>query len=168
MDWRNKTSQLVVVLLLLFCLSCVKYSFKGALPSYLETIAIPLFEDRSSWVGLQEKLTNQVVDVFVQDNTLQVVEDGEEVDLFLKGTILNVQSRRTAINPQQQVEEEQLVVSVQVECMNRHTEKPLWSGTVSDFGVVSGGGSLQERDAAVDEAVDKIVQEILNRTIAAW
>ena len=68
----------ICIFLVLFA-GCVKYSFKGALPSYLQTIAIPLFEDRSRWVGLQEELTLGVVDAFVRDNTLEVVENEEEV-----------------------------------------------------------------------------------------
>jgi hypothetical protein len=148
--------------------NCVKYSFKGALPSYLKTILIPTFEDRSRWVGLQEKVALGVVDAFVRDNTLRVVEDEEDADLVLEGTILPVNTRKTSITPGEVVEEEQLVVSVQVECTNKHTNKALWSGTVSDFGVVSGSATLEERDSAIDEAVDKVVTEILNRTIAAW
>lgn len=163
-----KTTLIFVFILGFLCPGCLKYSFKGALPSYLKTIMIPLFEDRSRWVGLQEKLTLEVVDAFVRDNTLKVVEDEADADLVLEGTILPVQTRRTSITPEEVVEQEQLVVSVKIECMNKHTNKPLWSATVSDFGVVSGSASLEERDLAIDEAVEKVVADILNRTIAAW
>ena len=61
-----------------------------------------------------------------------------------------------------------MVVSVKVECLNTHLDKPLWSSTVSDFGVLSGDASLEERELAVQEAVEKIVAEIINRTVAAW
>jgi len=154
--------------IIIFSTNCVKYSFKGALPSYLKTIMIPSFEDRSRWVGLQEKVGLSVVDAFVRDNTLQVVENEDDADLVLEGTILPVNTRKTSITPGEVVEEEQLVVSVQLECINKHTNKALWSGTVSDFGVVSGSATLDERDIAIDEAVEKVVTEILNRTIAAW
>ena len=155
---------------LLLNTSCVKYSFKGALPSYIKTISIPLFEDRSSfrWVGLQEKLTEDVVNAFVQDNTLKVVDDEKNADLLLTGSILSIQTRSTSITQEEVVEEEQLYVTVKVECLNRQTSKPLWSGSISEFGVVSGTGDLAERDQAINEAVEKIVEEILNRTIAAW
>jgi hypothetical protein len=66
----------IAIIIFLFLLSgCLKYSFKGALPSYLKTIAIPLFEDRSRWLGLQEELTLGVVDAFVQDNTYSIRND---------------------------------------------------------------------------------------------
>lgn len=156
------------IILLLSLTQCVKYSFKGALPSNLKTIAIPLFEDRSNWVGLQEKMTEDVINAFVRDNTLQVIEDEDNSDLLLKVTILPLQTRRTSIAGDETVEEEQLVVSVRVECINQQREKPLWSGTVTDFGVISGTATLDEQDAAIATATEKIVAEIINRTIAAW
>ncbi len=146
----------------------MRYSFKGALPSNLKTIAIPLFEDRSVWVGLQEQLTEAVINAFVQDNSLQVTDNQDEADLVLTAVILPVRIRQTAIRRDEVVEEQELVVSVKVECLNTHTNKPLWSATVSDFGRVSGQADLEEQDAAVSEAVEKLVEDIVNRTIAAW
>jgi len=157
-----------MTLILLLTVSCVKYSFKGALPSYIKTIAIPLFEDRSNWVGLQENMTEEVINAFVEDNSLRVIEDEENSDLLLTGTIMPLQHRRNSIAGDETVEEEQLVVSVKVECVNQQTDKPLWSSTVSDFGVVSGESTLAEQDAAIVVATDKIVIDIVNRTIAAW
>ncbi len=156
------------MVLVLFLSHCVKYSFKGALPSNLKTIAIPLFEDRSNWVGLQEKMTEEVINAFVRDNTLRVIEDEDNSDLLLQAAILPLQTRRTSIAGDETVEEEQLVVSVRVECINQQTGKPLWSGTVTDFGVISGAATLDEQDTAIATATEKIVAEIINRTIAAW
>lgn len=168
MIWDKYSFRLLCILVVLLNLSCIKYSFKGALPSNLKTVAIPLFEDRSRWVGLQEEMSQQVVDAFIQDNTLQVIEDESEVDLLLKGTIVSVRERNTSVSSNEQVEELEMVVSVKVECLNTHLDKPLWSGTVSDFATVSGTASLEERELAVIEATEKIVEEILNRTVAAW
>lgn len=117
---------------------------------------------------MQENLSQGVINAFVRDNTLRVVENEEDADLVLKGTILEVQTRRTSISPQEVVELQQLVVSVKVECLNRHTNKPLWSATISDFGQVSGDANQAEQDQAIDTAVEKVIAEILNRTIAAW
>ncbi|RMG68271.1 MAG: hypothetical protein D6715_02635 [Calditrichaeota bacterium] len=155
-------------LLLLFTLGCVKYSFKGALPSDLKTIAIPLFEDRSGWPGLQEDLTTRVVDSFIKDNTLRVVNREEDADLILRGVISSVDQRAVSIGGDETVKETQIWVNVQVKCLNTHTNKPLWSGTVRHFGTVSGSGTLEEMDQAIKEALDRIVEEILLNTTAAW
>lgn len=167
MGWPKFVAKLFLIAMLLSS-GCVKYSFKGALPSYLKTIYIPLFNDNTSWPGLQEDLTNKVVDTFVQDNTLKVVSDEDAADLVLRGTIVSITDRKTAITQQEDVEETQVWVTVKIVCMNMHTQKPLWEGSVQNKGIVSGVGNLEERNTAIETAVDEIVQDILNKTIGAW
>ena len=162
------TAKFLLITAVLVFLSCVKYSFKGALPSDIQTIAIPLFQDRSAWVGLQETITEDLINAFVEDNSLRVLENEKEVDLLLLGTIMSVRRRQTSITQEEQVEQEQMVVTVKVECLNQNTDKPLWTGNISEFGVLSGAGDLDDRNQAVAFAVEKIVEEVLNRTVAAW
>jgi len=169
MVWFKKIIVIsVAVVLVLSLQDCVKYSFKGALPSYLKTIYIPLFEDQTAWPGLQEEITNKVVDAFIQDNTLKLVNSEENADLILKGKVVSIDEERAAITQQEVVKEIKLWVNVQVECINTHTNKPLWKSRVRNFGIISGAGNLDERNAAISEAVNEIVLDILNNTIAAW
>ncbi len=113
-------------------------------------------------------MTQGVIEAFIEDNNLQVIEDENQADLLMTGTILPVQTRRTAITSDETVEEEQMVVTVKLDCINQITNKPLWFGNISDFGTISGSASLDERDLAVDFATGKIITEIINRTIGAW
>jgi hypothetical protein len=169
MTWDKKpVFKIVTLFVLLLSLNCVKYSFKGALPAYLKTISIPLFEDRTSWAGLREEMTTKVIDAFISDNSLRVIEDEKAADLVLEGTISRIQEKYVAITPGEQVEQKQIWVFVSVKCTNQEMEKELWSGNLSDFSEVSGAGTLDELNAAVSLAVDKIVEDIVNKTIAAW
>jgi hypothetical protein len=165
---REGFIRVIVLLLFLLNIQCVKYSFKGALPSYLKTIYIPLFEDRTSWAGLREDMTTQVIDAFINDNTLNVVDNEESADLVLNATITRIQEKYVAISQEENVEEKQIWVHVNAECINQRTEDPLWSGNLSRFGVVSGAGNLDELNDAISEAVNDLVEDIVNNTIAAW
>lgn len=168
MIWDNKKIILIIPIVLLLLTQCVKYSFKGALPSYLKTISIPLFEDRTAWAGMREDVTTKVIDAFIRDNTLSVIDDEESADLLLEGTISRIQEKYVAITPEENVEEKQIWVYINAKCINRKTEDDLWSGMVSDYGVVEGAGNLDELNTAIADAVDKIVEDIVNKTIAAW
>lgn len=169
MIWDKRgVSKVVTVVLLLLSVGCVKYSFKGALPSYLKTISIPLFEDRTSWAGLREEMTTKVIDAFISDNSLRVIEDEKAADLLLQGSISRIQEKYVAISGGEQVEQKQIWVYVSVKCIIQKSERELWSGNLSDFYEVSGAGTLDELNAAVSFAVDKIVEDIVNKTIAAW
>lgn len=165
---RNKAIIIVLLGILILLPACFSYSFRGSLPSDLKTIAIPLFEDRSRWAGLQEKLYQGVIDGFISDNTLTIIEDESAADLVMTGVIQRIQTRRTGLSNDATVEEEQIVVTVKIECINQITNKPHWSANVSDFGAVSGNAGLAEREGAVDEAVEKLIEEIINRTLTVW
>ncbi|NOX36995.1 MAG: LptE family protein [Calditrichaeota bacterium] len=146
----------------------MKYSFKGALPSYLKTIAIPLFEDRTYWAGLREEFTEKVIDAFIEDNTLQVVEDEDVADLVLYGTIVRLEERKSAITAGEVVRETQIWLTVQVKCINKHTEKPLWQETIQQFGTIEGAGTLEEKNTVIQEITEIIVRDIVDKTISAW
>jgi outer membrane lipopolysaccharide assembly protein LptE/RlpB len=161
----NKVSY---VLLLFLLLSCVKYSFRGALPSYLKNIYIQDFEDRTNYPGLREEFMQKVTEAFISDNSLQVINDRDAADLILNGTINSVQRRPVSITPQEQVQEFQMVVTIRAECMNTHTGKPLWTGNLSRYGIISGDALRDEIDLAKSQAVDQIVEDIISQTIGAW
>ena len=148
--------------------NCMTYSFKGALPSYLKTIAIPLFEDKTYWAGLREEFTEKVIDAFIEDNTLQVVENEAIADLVLYGTIVRLEERKSAITAGEVVRETQIWLTVQVKCMNKHTEKPLWQQTIQQFGTIEGAGTLEEKNAVIQEITEIIVRDIVDKTISAW
>ena len=72
------------------------YSFTGSIPSHINTVAIPLFDDNTSFPGVREDLTNKVIDRFIAENVLQVVPESN-ADLLITGTILSIQERAAII-----------------------------------------------------------------------
>ncbi len=156
------------ILILVTGISCVKYSFKGALPSYLKTIYIENFEDLTNYPGVWEDFMQQLNRAFISDNTLSITEDVKTADLILRGQIVSINRRPVSFTPQEQVEQFQMVTNVKVECMNTHTQKPLWSETISRYGIISGTAVRDEIDAAIQVAIEQIVDDIIAKTIGAW
>jgi hypothetical protein len=171
MIWTNKKLYLILIFgLVYFNSNCVKYSFKGALPSYIKTVSIPLFEDqsRNPWFGLRELLTNAVVDGFINDNTLTVIDNENEADLLLKATITGWQEKYVAISEEQDVEQKQMWIYVKVECLNQKQNTKLWAENLSRFSPVEGAGTLEENNIAIENASMELAADILQKTIAAW
>ena len=77
-------------------MSCGYYSFTGSIPSDIKTVAVPLFDDNTSFPGVREDLTNNVIDAFINDNTLQVVPESK-ADLVITGTILSIREKAAII-----------------------------------------------------------------------
>lgn len=161
-------NKIFLLLALTLLISCVRYSFKGALPSYLETIYIEDFENNTQYPLVREEFMQKVTEAFIADNSLKIIENEEAADLILSGAISSITKRPVSITQQEQVQQFQMVVNVRAECFNTHTQKPLWQSTLSRFGVISGTALRDEIDMAISEGIDQIVEDVITNTIAAW
>jgi hypothetical protein len=61
-----------------------------------------------------------------------------------------------------------MVVNVRVKCEDLKNNKVLWEKTISQFGDMSGAGSIEEQSVAIQDAINKITQDILNNTLGYW
>ncbi|MCK5074906.1 MAG: LptE family protein [Calditrichia bacterium] len=138
MIWKMNKNILFILLLSLTLLfiNCFKYSFKGALPSYLKTIYIPLFDEKSAFTLPEdtELLTQEVIDKFIEDNTLKIVDKEKDADLILTGAISSINKGFERVGEDETVTQAKITVKVSIECMNTHTNKPLWKQTISQDG----------------------------------
>jgi len=168
MGWSK--TLLVGVLMVVTISGCVRYSFKGALPPNIQTIAIAPFEDASrfQWGGLREEFNSMLVDAFIRDNTLKVVNTSQNADLYLTGKIVSIQEQKSAISPTEQVEQIQLYLTVDVKCVNQHTGKVFWKGTLRRNLPIEGAGTLEEKNTILIKLSEMIVEDIVNKIIAAW
>jgi len=134
------------LLFLLFCSGCV-YSFGGSIPSDVTKIAIPLFDDNTSYPGVREDLTNLVIDAFI-NNTLQVVNESE-ADLLITGTIISIRERASIITTGEEVDQYDVYVNFKGKCENLKSGKVWWEKTLRRFGNMPGGGTQEHQQAAV-------------------
>ena len=154
------------LLFLLFCSGCV-YSFGGSIPSDVTKIAIPLFDDNTSYPGVREDLTNLVIDAFIANNTLQIVNESE-ADLLITGTIISIRERASIITTGEEVDQYDVYVNVKAKCENLKSGKVWWEKTLRRFGNMSGGGTQEDQQVAIEQAIIQITDDILNNTIAYW
>jgi hypothetical protein len=163
MVYRNYLTLLIIVLIGSAC----NYSFKGSLPSNIKTVAVPLFDDRTAYPGVREDLTNMVIDEFTADNTLKITAESD-ADIIISGTISSIRQRASILKEGEDVEEFQLFVNVKVKCEDVRNNKVLWERNLSQFGIMPGGASQDDRDIAIEEALVKITSDILNNTLGYW
>ncbi|UCE05762.1 MAG: hypothetical protein JSW07_19560, partial [bacterium] len=64
----KKGINIFLSLLLLALFHCGYYSFSGSsLPSHIRTIAVPMFENRTTEFGVREDITDALINEFTQD-----------------------------------------------------------------------------------------------------
>jgi hypothetical protein len=158
---------LAISVLTVFFSSCGYYSFSGSIPSDIKTIAVPLFDDNTSFPGVREDLTNDIIDAFINDNVLQVVPESN-ADLLITGTILSINEKAAIITTGETVEQYEVYVNVKVKCLEVKSGKVWWEKTLSRFGTMGGLDNIDERNQAINVALNDITQDVLDNTLANW
>ena len=149
---------------------CCVYSFTGAsVPSHLKTIAIPIAEDRSGSgePGLKELLTDQLIQKFINDNTLQVTEK-VNADALLECVILPLSDAPTIVSAGETVQARRITINVQVAYKDLVKRKTIYDKKFSNYGDYPSGGTISQRKEAIQTAVDKITEDILLDTVSGW
>ena len=158
---------LAITLLTGLFLSCGYYSFTGSIPSDIKTVAVPLFDDNTSFPGVREDLTNNVIDAFISENVLQVVPEAK-ADLIITGTILSINEKAAIITTGEDVEQYEVYVNVKVKCLEVKSGKVWWEKTLSRFGIMGGLENIDARNEAINVAITEITQDVLDNTLASW
>lgn len=144
------------------------YSFTGAsVAPHLKTVAIPLFEDVSGFgePGLREKFTQKVIEQFRNDNNLEL---GERLtaDSIIEGTISTVIDAPSVIGGNDIVRTRRVTVTVHASYTDMKFRKKVWEKDFSNWGEYTQG--QQTRDVALNQAVDKVAEDILLETVSGW
>ena len=158
-------------LALLITSHCGYYTFSGSsLPPNVRTIAIPMFENRTTEFGVREDITDALIYEFTQDNSLKVV-DQRSADSIIEGTITTIREQAGAYNQQEQVKEIKIYITVQAKFEDLKNKKVMWEEQISQWGTYSPdspSGENSTRQDAISEAIGKIVTDIFNKTISGW
>ena len=161
----KNVAPIIIGLLLILC-NCGIYTFSPSALGGIKTIAIPVFENQTTEYGLEELITQELNQAFVDDNTLKVVPEGQN-DAVLQGAVTSYSREAYTYDINEQVEEYIVRVTMKVKLQNTKTNKIIWEEeNLSDYGLYS---SLEETETdGKIEAIGKLVNEILNRTVKGW
>jgi len=158
---------LISVIVLLVTSHCGFYSFSGSsLPPHLKTIAIPVFDDRTSEFGVREKISEALIEEFIKDNTLKI-SDPRGADSILEGTITRIRDQAGAYNADEQVQDIKVFVTVDIKFSDVSKQQVIWEEQLTQWGTYD-PDVPDSRDEGIDEAIDKLVADIFNKTIAGW
>lgn len=149
---------------------CGHYSTSTrALPAHIRTIAIPLFQNATVETGIKEQLTDTITSRFVSDNQLKVV-DARDADSIITGTIVDVRDESLSFVQGENTRETRIWIFAHVRYEDVRQRKVLWEEQrMQAWGVFDvNTGSSEERQQGIDQAIAKLADDILNKTIAGW
>ena len=144
-------------------ISCGIYSFSGStLPSHIKTIAVPLVENRTPEFGIDQELTDALISAITQDNSLKIA-NSRSADSILKGTILTVRESAGAYDRNETASGFRVTITIKIAFEDTKKRKVIWEENWSHWGSYE-----NDRDEGIQEAIDKLTTDILNKTVSGW
>jgi outer membrane lipopolysaccharide assembly protein LptE/RlpB len=163
----NEVMCVVAGVMVVFLAGCGLYSFSGAVPGGVELIAVPLFDNVTSEYGIREQLTDAVIDRFLLDNIVKVVDLGR-ADAVLRGTILRINDDPYTFQATETVQEYRIIVTVRVVLEDTKTGEALWTQEFSQWGTYPLTSGNFGREEGLNDAIGKLTEDISNKVVSGW
>lgn len=151
-------------------LGCGIYKFNTGNVGDAETLQVDFFPNQAPLVEptLSQKFTQDMQDLFLRQTNLTLVNTGG--DLRYEGEITGYRVNPMSATAQQTAAQNRLTITVNVRFYNRLKEEDDFEkqfSFYSDFDANSQltGGVLE---TALDEILERIIQDIFNASIANW
>lgn len=150
--------------------SCGIYKFNGGSTGDAKTLQVNFFPNQAPLIEptLSQKFTEDMRDLFLRQTNLTLVTTNG--DLRYEGEITGYRVNPMSATAQQTAAQNRLTVTVNVRFSNRLKEEDDFEkqfSFYSDFAANSQltGGVLE---SALDEILERIIQDIFNASLAKW
>ena len=160
----------LLCILLLLC-GCAYYSTSATGGAGFRTVAVPLMENASLEPGIQQALTDSLIQAFVSNGALRVVDEGQ-ADVVLRGTVTEVVEAPFTYQQQanQQADQYQITVSLEMTCTDARNKQTLWEEKLRGYGIYS---AAEQRDLArrkgLADAFRILIEDVVDRTqVGGW
>ncbi|MBI4373054.1 MAG: LptE family protein [Candidatus Omnitrophica bacterium] len=168
-------SRIAVLGGLCFLVGC-GYTQEVKLPSGIKTIAVKTFKNEippqeqfAYRPGLEIELTNALIDRFIFDGNLKVVDESK-ADAILEGAVISYEQEGLRFDRLESVEEYRLFLVVSFKLIDRVTNKviiqePNFSGRAEFF--VS-RNPTSNRKTAANSATFDLAESLVDRIVEEW
>ncbi len=131
-------------------------------------MAVPLFTNETSEFGIAEEITDRLVAAFVQDGTLRVVVDENESSSVLVGTVQVYSEQPQSFDREENVDQFIIQITVDVRFQDRVRDQVLWESSSVHGSATYPNEGPEARATGLEQAIDQVVQEVLNGVVAGW
>ncbi|MEO0110285.1 MAG: LPS assembly lipoprotein LptE [candidate division WOR-3 bacterium] len=156
----------LTLLFSLFLFGCCGYSTRLSLiRSDIKKVAIPLAENKTLKIGLEDLLTNTLIETYRKDKRLDV-SSLEEADIIIYCQITNFNKTPFSYDANQNITTWKITLDCSARCEERVKGTDLWEGNFSVFGTYD--QNLETEEIGINRAIEKLCQDILRKTFSQW
>lgn len=152
--------------------SCAYTTNTALLPAHLKTVAVPVFENTTTEYTLEQQVTDAVVQRFVSDNHLRIVDE-RSANAVIRGKIVLYKNAVFGFSTQNQAQEYRVTIGVSVVFKDQVKNREIWSEpnmikTANYYVQALPGQTPKTELDGRQEAITKIADEILSRSVEGW
>jgi outer membrane lipopolysaccharide assembly protein LptE/RlpB len=156
------------------------YSLAGRgsfLPSYIQTIGVPLFENVTPAFNVEQPLTERVRAEFIGRGKYKVIPDNTGADAVLTGRITNIGLTPVSFTDQQQAARYELRVTAAFEFRDQRENRILWENPalvfvqeyeISTSAIVDPSAFLGQEANAIDRIATDFAKTVVTAIVEAF
>ena len=156
---------LILSILIFTCMGCSVYTFNPKGKSTVSSIAVQLFENTTGEYGLEDKMTQQVIDAFIEDGSVKIVPEGSS-EALLKGKLIGYSRVPFDPNEVDLVTSYKITMTFEIQLINLADNTDIWNNSITQFGVYNVEQETEEDGR--QRALTKLVEDIINKTTKSW
>jgi len=148
------------------------YSFRGTLPEHIQTVAVPVFVNKTGEPKLGSVLTNGVLEAFSTNGRLRVVRR-EDADAVLEGEVIGYSVVSISYDSNANVRQYRLTVTMNLKLLDMKKSAVLFEehglSEKADFNVQSAvSQTIAVEETAVRSAAIEIGRAIVSITLSRF
>ena len=148
------------------------YSFRGTLPEHIQTVAVPLFANKTGEPRIESLLTSAVVEAFSTNGRLRVVKR-EDADAVLEGEVIGYSLLSISYDSQANIRQYRLIMTVNLKLLDMRRSAVLFEERnlreKADFQVMNAvSQTISVEETAVRTAATEIGRAIVSLTVTRF
>ncbi|UCD63214.1 MAG: hypothetical protein JSW34_10740 [Candidatus Zixiibacteriota bacterium] len=156
---------LLAALSVMMAAGCGVYTFSRKGKSDIKSIAVDRFRNETAEYGIEDRMTDQIIDALIADGTLKVVAR-DYADAALEGLLTRYERRPYQYDENDQVQTYSVNMQFAITLIKPADDSEIWKEDFSQIGVFNVDTETEEDGQ--EQAIKLLVEAIINRTTKSW
>jgi len=144
---------------------CGIYTLNPKGRSEIQTIAVEPLKNETSELGLEDRLTEIIIDALIADGNLKVVS-ASQADAVLVGCLTSYDRVPETFDQNDQVQTYKVRMDFTIALRNNRDDTDFWKETTRQEGVYDANSEIEEHGQ--QRAGVRLVEMIINKTTKSW
>ncbi len=155
----------LLIVLLAAISGCGAYSFSMSGKAAFESLNVEQFENNTIEYQLSDRLTDAVIDAFINDNKVQIKEPSK-AEAIMSGTVVSYRRVPHTYDQNDIVTEYAVKVTLKINVVKADSEDVIWEEEFFAEGIYDANTEAEEDGQ--NRAVEQLTVDILNHTTQSW